>query len=383
MAKQMTTMDYADLLTGDDMPTDEDLQRIFHTALAENSPRDAKRGLRVFASGLLERGLIDLASYATLFGGQAVHLLTLDQDGHFIHALNGKDATDLTRIYSRAKYGSIADIRFLADLVIERLRMELQAPDSDWRRLFEGALAAGEQVVMLTTGWRNVPSTANVLFAIVVEQINVDLALLELPTIIEVKLPRIAPPVENYASLTAEERERVSKVQDHVIPEQHFFQGGVHVIFGDDVLVTGATADKVFHTTMMNGARSFRAVYPVVIDPVVAFANPATEEKLNMTDVDGKIDESIVNWLSDPDYQPILRTLRLLFEEASRGILPRLLPLVPPGNWLKLYTAALGNDMLRVPSCQPSLELLKGHLTQLNMLDGCGRPLRQPTVQTL
>lgn len=334
----MTTLNYADLLTGEDIPSDEDLQRIFHAALAENSARNAKRGLRAFASGLLERGLIDLASYATLFGGQAIHLLTLDRGGRFIHASDGEDASDLTRIYSRAKYGSIADIRYLADLVVERLRKELYVPESEWRCLFEDALASGEQVVMLTTGWRNVPSTANVLFAIVVKQINVDLALLGLPTIIEVKLPRIAPPVE---------------------------------------------ADKVFHTTMANGARSFRAIYPVVIDPVVAFADPATEEKLNMTDVDGKIDESIVSWLGDPEYQPILRTLRLLFEESSRAVLPRLFPLVPPGNWLKLYTAAMGNDMHRLPACQPSLELLRDHLTQLDMLDQCGRPLRPPPIQTL
>ena len=63
---------------------------------------------------------------------------------------------------------------------------------------------------MFTTGWRNVPSTANVLFGIVLEHINVLLAGLDLPTIIDVKLPRIAPPCENYPSLSTLERQRIS-----------------------------------------------------------------------------------------------------------------------------------------------------------------------------
>lgn len=49
----------------------------------------------------------------------------------------------------------------------------------------------GESVVMMTTGWRNVPSTANVLYDIVVEEINLTLAHKGLPTIINVKLPRL------------------------------------------------------------------------------------------------------------------------------------------------------------------------------------------------
>ena len=31
--------------------------------------------------------------------------------------------------------------------------------------------------------------------------------------------------------------------------------------FGDDVLVTGATADKVLYESLCNGARSFRATF--------------------------------------------------------------------------------------------------------------------------
>ncbi|MEN1480692.1 hypothetical protein AAIH16_45020, partial [Pseudomonas aeruginosa] len=73
-----------------------------------------------------------------------------------------------------------------------------------------------------------------------------------------------APPCEDYASLSTEEREHVNLVQDHVIPAENFYRwSGVHVIFGDDVLVTGSTADKVLYESMNNGAKSFRAIYPV------------------------------------------------------------------------------------------------------------------------
>ncbi|MBN0502509.1 hypothetical protein JTM44_35035, partial [Pseudomonas aeruginosa] len=114
--------------------------------------------------------------------------------------------------------GSVGDIQYLARQLIDYLCGELDRSDSQWSCLFRNAKACGDNVVMMTTGWRNVPSTANVLYEIVVEEVNVKLAHLALPTIINVKLPRIAPPCEDYASLSTEEREHVNLVQDHVIP---------------------------------------------------------------------------------------------------------------------------------------------------------------------
>ncbi|MBN0217370.1 hypothetical protein JTL39_34220, partial [Pseudomonas aeruginosa] len=108
------------------------------------------------------------------------------------------------------KYGSVGDIQYLARQLIDYLCGELDRSDSQWSCLFRNAKACGDNVVMMTTGWRNVPSTANVLYEIVVEEVNVKLAHLALPTIINVKLPRIAPPCEDYASLSTEEREHVN-----------------------------------------------------------------------------------------------------------------------------------------------------------------------------
>lgn len=218
------------------------------------------------------------------------------------------------------------------------------------------------------------PSTANVLYEIVVEAVNLKLAYLALPTIINVKLPRLAPPCENYASLSLEEREQVNLVQDHVIPAENFYRwSGVHVIFGDDVLVTGSTADKVLQESLRNGAKSFRALYPVAIDPRVALVDATIEDRLNSVAISHQLDDALAQLLSAPGYQPILRTLRLVFREVNRDALATFLPKVPAPVWLGLYKAALGNEFLAQAQCVPSLVILRSYLTKLSLLDDVGR----------
>lgn len=349
-------------------PAGEQLAR-FRQALAQPQAEDVNGGLRAFAGGLMTQGLIDMDSYVAVLGGHAVNCLTLDGAGRFRDMSSGASASELTAIYSRAKYGSPEDIRILADLVIHYLERQLDDPASHWSRLFTSALTHHDNVVLMTTGWRNVPSTANVLYDIVVEEINVKLAHMGLPTLINVKLPRIAPPCENYASLSTEERERVNLVQDHVIPAENFYRwSGVHVIFGDDVLVTGSTADKVFRESLIAGARSFQAIYPIALDPRVALADATVEERLNMVEISHHLDDKLAELLVAADYQPILRTLRLLFSANNYHALPAFLEQVPAANWMRLYKAALGNEFLRQTECIPSLTLLRHYLEGLGLL---------------
>lgn|GEM_PF-567107 len=353
----------------------------YEEALLWPSAHDVNGGLRAFASNLLADGLIDMDGYVAVFGGHALNCLAPDGEGGFRHMASGADAAPLTAIYSRAKYGSREDIHYLADRVIDYLADQLDDADSHWSRLFRGALERDENVVLMTTGWRNVPSTANVLYDRVVEEINLKLAHQGLPTIINVKLPRIAPPCENYASLSTEERERVNLVQDHVIPAENFYRwSGVHVIFGDDVLVTGSTADKVLRESLLAGARSFQALYPVAIDPRFALGDATVEERLNMQVISQRLDDNLAQLLGDADYQPILRTLRLLFSASNYRDLPDFLPRVPLGNWLRLYKAALGNEFLRQDECRPSLLLLRDYLAEAGALDGRGMARRESAL---
>lgn len=346
---------------------------MFRQCSAQPRANDVKTGFRAFAAELLARDLISMTEYVSIFGGTALHCLTPDESGLFRDMATGSDATALAEIYSRAKYGGVQEIQYLARQLIDYLCGELDRPNSQWSNLFQNAKACDDNVVMMTTGWRNVPSTANVLYELVVEDLNVKLAHMALPTIINVKLPRIAPPCEDYASLSTDEREHVNLVQDHVIPAENFYRwGGVHVIFGDDVLVTGSTADKVLYESMLSGAKSFHAIYPVAIDPRVALGDASVEDRLNSVAVKQRLDDTVAELLSARDYQPILRTLRLLFGEANRESLATFLLKVPAPTWLRLYKSALGNEFLSQPQCAPSLVLLREYLTNAGLLNNNG-----------
>lgn len=373
------------MTTGNSLPWSEVLNRpvdvqlaMFRQASAQPCADDVKTGFRAFAADLFARGLVSMTEYVSIFGGTALNCLTPGESGLFRNMATGTDASTLAGVYSRAKYGSVADIQYLARQLIDYLCGELDRPNSQWSCLFRNAKGCGDNVVMMTTGWRNVPSTANVLYEIVVEEVNVKLAHMALPTIINVKLPRIAPPCEDYASLSTEEREHVNLVQDHVIPAENFYRwSGVHVIFGDDVLVTGSTADKVLYESMRNGAKSFRAIYPVAIDPRVALGDASVEDRLNSVVVEQRLDDTVAELLSARDYQPILRTLRLLFGEGNRESLAAFLPKVPAPTWLRLYKSALGNEFLGQAQCAPSLVLLREYLTKTGLLSADGRAIHQ------
>ncbi len=335
-----------------------------------------KNGFRKFSADLFARDLIEMVDYVTTLGGNALNFFTLDKSGLFRDMKTGNDASALVESYSRAKYGSVNDIQYWAGVLINYLSNELDNPNSNWYELFKNAKIFGDNVVLMTTGWRNVPSTANVIFEIVVEEINIKLAHIGLPTIINVKLPRIAPPCENYATLSVQDRERINLTQDHVIPAENFYRwSGVHVIFGDDILVTGATADKVLFESMKSGAKSFRAIYPVAIDPRIAINDASVEERLNRMAVGQKLDKTVADLLSAPGYKPILRTLRLLFGEDNRNDLTDFLPKVPAMTWLILYKSALGNEFLVQPQCAPSLLILKSHLEKLGLINPNGLAL--------
>lgn len=349
----------------------------FQKALVESDIQDVKAGFRSFAAWLLRQQKIEMEQYVAVFGGNAINYVTEDDAGQFIDMHTGLSVSELVMAYSRAKYGSIEDISYIAKIMIDSLSQALDSPDSHWRRLFIRAKEEGDNVVLMTTGWRNVPSTANILYDIVVEHINLKLAHLGYPTIINVKLPRIAPPCENYARLTKEERELINLQQDHIIPDRNFYEwSGVHVIFGDDVLVTGSTADKVFFESMRNGAKSFQAIYPIAIDPRLALTDASIEERLNKVVVTGKLDVTLENILSHSNYHPILRTLRVVFAKDNFKDFREFIPKVPAKIWLKLYMAALGNEFLNQNDSRLSLHSLRDYLTDIHFLssDGMANP---------
>jgi len=379
MAKIVPVSHFLDRCTADwrSLP-DECLMERFAALKCSQHPSMITKGFRYLSAYLFGRNLISVSEYLGLFQSSVIKCLTLDQSTNAFKELSsGTDETSLARRYSRAKHGCLSDIEYIAQLVTNYISDALDNKGSHWRKLFEYATKYEEPVVLMTTGWRNVPSSSNLIFDIAFEAINLKLSMMGLTTVINVKLPRIAPPCENYAQLSQKEREKVSEQQDHVIPDKNFYQWrNVHVIFGDDSLVTGATADKVFYHSMQNGAASFQAIYPIAIDPLIALTNPSIEEKLNSVEVTSELNPLEVEFLLNGDYSVLLRTLRLLLADSNTEVFRDLLPKLSRKAQIDIYTHAVNNNFHLSSSSEKSVEELVGYLNKVGVIDTDGFVIR-------
>jgi hypothetical protein len=340
-----------------------ELKRIFHVLISsEYSYLYAKR-LRHLASLLLKMRVITDVEYQTYFEVVAHRHLTLNMSGDFVTRDTGKDEGELAQCYSRAKYGSMKDICQLAGYIVELFSNVLNMPGSEWGNMFELARENDDTVVLLVPGSRNVESAANIIFDIALPAINVMLANKGYPIIVNVKLPRLDPPVENYASLSSEEREQISILQDHVLPDFNFYRNrDVHVIFGDDILITGSTADKVFKDAIMKGAKSFRPIYAVVIDPLIVLENPSIEATLDTVAVKGGLDKVALSIFAQDDFIPVMKSLSLILDKNNIDSLKSFLIDVPRHNILKVYTSAMSNGYFNGSAYASSLTIVREYL---------------------
>jgi len=322
----------------------------------------------------LKSGVVDINNYFKMTDSFYIQSLFLN-NGKFINEF-GEHVTDFTTRYSKAKYGSYKDIEYFSNILYEYMVRELENKDSQWYIFFENVKNFNEKIVLLTTGWRSAPSTANILFKNFTERLNVWLALKNYPTLINVKLPRLALPCENYASLSEIERISISKNRDHIIPENNFFaSNNVHIIFGDDIFITGSTADKLQLECMKNGAKSFKSLYLAISNPLDAFIDPSLEEYLNNQFITEDLNDDVANLLNYESFTPILRTLRLIFDKKNFVQLPNFIPKVKNSVWLMLYISALNNDFHLEDNCKISIDLLKKHLILKKILNVEGIPL--------
>lgn len=331
------------------------------------------KNFRSIMHSFLESNIIDINNYFKMTDSFYIHSLFLNNE-EFIYD-SGKSAIDFTKMYSQAKYGSYKDIEYFANILYKYMIVELQNKDSQWYIFFENIKKSNEKIVLLTTGWRSAPSTANILFEIFSKKLNVWLALKNYPTIINVKLPRLALPCENYASLSEIERISISKNRDHIIPESNFFSSNnVHIIFGDDIFITGSTADKLQLECIQNGAKSFRSLYLAILNPLDSFLDPSLEEYLNKKFITEDLNNDVANLLNYEYFTPVLRTLRLIFDKKNFIQLPDFLPKVKNNVWLNIYIFALNNDFHLEENCNPSIELLKKYLIEKKILNVDGIP---------
>lgn len=299
--------------------------------------------------------------------------LSLDSNCNFIDLDTNENVNLLTEKYSLAKYGSIKDIKFFANMITKRVFQEIENTQSRFRKILDDVKKNGDYIVLMTPGYRNVKSSANIMFDISLPYINTKLAMMNLPIIAKIKLPRLANPNENYASLTEEERKVTGLTTDHYLPDYSFYKdNNIHVIYGDDILITGSSSNKAKLDILSKGAKSFISIYSIIIDSKIALNDPSIEEQLNLSKVTGKLDEVAKTIFVHDDFIPVLKSLRLMLNKDNLMHLKEFLYDIPNHNILKMYVAYVTNESLQNKKYIESLKIIKEYLINEKEIDNNG-----------
>ncbi|HIF9389367.1 TPA: phosphoribosyltransferase family protein [Photobacterium damselae] len=290
--------------------------------------------------------------------------VTISHDSSgFYHMHNKEDANDFAQVYSRAKHGSMRDITTLSDMVVSTFIAQFDNVDSSIYQLFQRLDRDFDTLVLIVPGSRNIESSSNIIFDIAFRKINVFLARNNYPTIVNVKLPRLDPPVENYAALSQEEREEISKVRDHILPGKDFYKDrNIHLFFGDDVLVTGATADKVVSSALQQGAKSFHSIYTAIVDPVLVEYMPEIENILNTSCLKGDICQNFIESVCNEKLIPVMKTYNILLNPDNYESLTKKIQSIPINVIEILYIYAMNNGYSSHLKYKKSLQYVEEYL---------------------
>ena len=311
----------------------------------------------------LSSGSISIEDYNNIFKTITYANLSYN-DSHFFSITESINATELSSIYSRAKHGSLEDISYLADKVASLFISQFDDEKSSIYQLFQILEIDLDILVLVVPGSRNIESSSNIIFDQALPKINLFLTKNDFPTIINVKLPRLDPPVENYASLSLEEREEISKVRDHILPDCNFYSGrNIHLFFGDDVLITGATADKVVSSALLKGAKSFHSIYTLVIDPILVNQMPEIEYILNTTCLKGDICDEFISKVCTEDVIPVIKTFNILLNKANFEGLKMSISRIPINTLDRLYLYAMSNGYNKNKDYCDSLSFIENYLS--------------------
>ncbi len=299
--------------------------------------------------------------------------ITIDSKNSFIDIDVNKNINSLIQQYSLAKYGSMKDIKIFANMIIKKLFQVIDNPKSEFRNMLEIAKQNNDYIVLMTPGYRNVKASANLMFDIVLPHINTKLAIMDFPIIAELKLPRLASPCENYASLSTEERKIIGLTTDHILPDNTFYKNNnIHVLYGDDILITGSSSNKAKNDALLKGTKSFTSIFSIVVDKKVALKNPSIEEQINKSKVTEQLDDTAKEIFMQNDFIPVLRSLRLLLNIKNLSNLKHFINEIPIHNLLKIYIAYVTNESLNDEKYLQSLNIIREYLISQNKIMPCG-----------
>ncbi|MEM7037888.1 MAG: phosphoribosyltransferase family protein [Bacteroidota bacterium] len=326
--------------------------RLYEAALAEDGYFDRAPfvvGFQVLETYCFERGWIKVrASYEVRnrTAGKTVRWnLRYDEESGFSCAESGVSLNKLAGLYSKFKFGDVEAIRYFGKELAEKMIAELTA-GGKLLEVFARAKADGAYVYLVAPGIRNVVSASNFLLRELAMRVNVWLAQQHLPTMIVKHLTRLASGRANYAALSAEARDGRAKTTKTIVPASDYAEEAIHVVFVDDVEVTGTTANRARRRSLEAGAQSFSTVLAMRVDPALAVDFPGIEAVLNEVVVGKKLDAELAAVLSHPDYQPVQRMLRLLLHPDHAAGLVAFASNLPDHALQRLYAGVMANDYL-------------------------------------
>jgi hypothetical protein len=363
--------------------------RLYRAALSADGYFDKPRfreGFRALEEWLVQAGGIERResySVRNQSDGKVVGWnVTKAADGSFVCAETGADLTEEIGRYSRFKFGDVEAIHILAKALAAKMMAALQIEGS-LREMFERAAANGEFVCLTAPGVRNVVSASNFLMREVGLRVNVWLTQQGLPTMVIRTLARLSSGRANYAELSAKQRRSRDKTTQTVIPSSEYKEFPCHVIFLDDVEVSGQTSRRAKEMSLKAGALSFHHIFAFRVDPVLGQQDAGVEHAMNHFAVKTGLDKTLAGILAHPDYQPVQRMVRLLLHPRNQTHLYDFLRENGTDTvLLRIYLGAMANDYLWISPAEPrdrgvyapSLELLRRILQERGLLDVNGLP---------
>lgn len=363
--------------------------RLYAAALSEDGYFDKPRfreGFRGLEDWLFQNGALrqrDSYRARNLAEGKlAAWNIALGADGSFVAAETGEDLAAEVGYYSRFKFGDVGAIQAIGRKVATQMIAELEAGGS-LRAVFERASERGEFMSLTAPGVRNVVSASNFLAREVGLRVNAWLAQHGLPTLVIRTLGRLSSGRDNYAELSSKQRAKREKTSQTIMPRSEYEDFPSHVVFLDDVEVSGATASRAKEGSLSAGALSFHQIFAMRVDPQLAQLDAGIEHRMNHFAIGFGLDGRLKAILQHPDYQPVQRMLRLLLNPENHTQLVEFLSTgIDDAVLLRLYLGAMANDYLWIRSKAsrakgmygPSLESLRKLLITRGILDGNGLP---------
>lgn len=303
----------------------------------------------------------------------SVHHLTLTEDGRFVDLFTGEDKAEVAARYSRMKFGDVNEVQRFGKEIADKLIAEIDDLENPLRGILERAGNLYEFVTMVIPGSRNVDSVSTFLYEEVVQRVNVALTLRGLPTIVLVKFGSLLANVENYALLPEALRVEYMKRPTDMLPGKDYFVNPIHMIFGDDIYITGTASRKIGESSVANGALSYTTLFAISIDPEVAKVFPQVEMRINTCGMSGKLDDAVAEIVNDRRFRPVQRMVRLFLTPENREELPLYLGrMVSDDALLKLYRAAMGNDYFCTSKYVDSVKLVMAEVIRRGLADENG-----------